>query len=45
MVVGGAFAGKTKIINILKRAMAAIEDDPNFAHGVNDYFINPKSIL
>lgn len=45
MVVGGAFAGKTKVINILKRAMAAITDDPNFDHGVVDFFINPKSIL
>ena len=45
MVVGGAFSGKTKVINILKRAMAAITDDPNFDHGVVDFFINPKSIL
>ena len=45
MVVGGAFSGKSKVINILKRAIAAIDDDPKFAHGVETYFINPKSVL
>jgi dynein heavy chain, axonemal len=45
MVVGAAFSGKSKVINILKRAWESIENDPNFAHGVENYFINPKSIL
>jgi dynein heavy chain, axonemal len=44
MVVGGAFSGKSRVINILKKAMTAIEDDPNFAHGVENFYINPKSI-
>jgi dynein heavy chain, axonemal len=45
MVVGGAFSGKSKVINILKRAMSAIQDDPSFDNNVCDFFINPKSIL
>lgn len=45
MVVGGAYAGKSKVINTLSRSMAAIQGDPNFEHNVENYFINPKSIL
>lgn len=44
MVVGGAYSGKTKVIDILKMAMSSIKDDPNFVN-VMTLYINPKSIL
>ena len=44
MVVGGAFAGKSKIIKVLQDGMSAIKDNPEFVN-VLTYFMNPKSIL
>jgi hypothetical protein len=44
MVVGGAYSGKSKVIDVLKFAMSNIKDNPQFAN-VLTYFINPKSIL
>ena len=43
MVVGTAFSGKTKIIDVLANAFTSIKDDPNFVP-VNRFFMNPKSL-
>ena len=44
MVVGGAYSGKTKVIDVLKLAMSNIKDDPLFVN-VQTTFINPKSVM
>lgn len=44
MVVGGAYSGKTKVIEVLKQAMSSIKDNPLFVNVVCT-FMNPKSIL
>jgi dynein heavy chain len=44
MVVGGAYSGKTKVIDVLKLAMSSIKDNPLYVNVVCT-FMNPKSIL
>jgi dynein heavy chain len=43
MVVGGAYSGKTKVIEVLKLAMSSIKNHPDFVNVICT-FINPKSI-
>jgi len=44
MVVGGAYSGKSKVINVLKLAMSSIKNNPLYVNVVCT-FMNPKSIL
>lgn len=43
MVVGKAFSGKSKVLQVLSKGMSLIKDDPKFVTVLN-YYVNPKSI-
>ena len=43
MVVGKAFSGKSKVLQVLSKGMSLIKGDPKFVN-VLLYFVNPKSI-
>ena len=43
MVVGHAFSGKSKVIDVLAQAFGTIKDNPEFV-AVNKFYMNPKSL-
>ncbi len=43
MVVGKSFSGKSRVLQVLGKAISHIKDDPKFVN-VLPYYVNPKSI-
>jgi dynein heavy chain len=43
MVVGKSYSGKSRVLQVLGKAMSHIKDDPKFVN-VLQYYVNPKSI-
>ena len=43
MIVGAAFSGKTKVLEMLAKAFGSIKDDPNYI-AVNRFYMSPKAL-
>jgi hypothetical protein len=43
MVVGKSYSGKSRVLQVLGKAISHIKDDPKFVN-VLQYYVNPKSI-